>query len=88
MCLHHGWVWYTTAAEQYNNKIYQYTAALILVAAAVPQSITHNKVVFVIRLSLGKLLVNLSQVVVKRTKYPTNTFTNGVVDRTWVFRKA
>ena len=38
----------------------------------------------VIRLSLGKLLVNLLQVV-KRTNTPLNTLTNGVVDRPWVF---
>ena len=38
----------------------------------------------VIRLSLGKLLVNLLQVV-KRTNTPLITLTNGVVDRPWVF---
>ena len=38
----------------------------------------------VIRLSLGKLLVNLLQVV-KRTNTQLITLTNGVVDRPWVF---
>ena len=38
----------------------------------------------VIRLSLGKLLVNLLQVV-KRTNTPLNTLTNGVVGRTMGF---
>ena len=38
----------------------------------------------VIRLSSGKLLVKLLQVV-KRTTTLTNTLTNGVVDRPWVF---
>ena len=38
----------------------------------------------VIRLSLGKLWVNLVQVV-KRTNTPLITLTNGVVDRPWVF---
>ena len=38
----------------------------------------------VIRLSLGKLLVNLLQVV-KRTKTPLITLTNGVVGRTMGF---
>ena len=46
--------------------------------------ILHCQILNVIRLSLGKLLVNLWQVV-KRTNYPTNTSTNGVVGRPWVF---
>ena len=37
-----------------------------------------------IRLSFGKLLVNLLQVV-KRTNTPLITLTNGVVGRPWVF---
>ena len=40
--------------------------------------------VSVIRLSLGKLLVNLLQVV-KRTNTPLISLTNGVVDRPWDF---
>ena len=38
----------------------------------------------VIRLSLGKLLVNQLKVV-KRTNTPLNSLTNGVVGRPWVF---
>ena len=38
----------------------------------------------VVRLSLGKLLVNLLQVV-KRTNIPPISLTNGVVDRPWFF---
>ena len=45
---------------------------------------TDNLPTNVIRLSLGKLWVNLWQVV-KRTNTPLNTLTNGVVDRPWVF---
>ena len=45
---------------------------------------TINRHNFVIRLSLGKLLVNLLQVV-KRTNTPTNFLTKGVVGRTMGF---
>ena len=43
----------------------------------------HHYFSSVIRLSLGKLLVNLLQVV-KRTNTPLISLTNGVVDRPWV----
>ena len=43
-----------------------------------------TRIANVIRLSLGKLLVNQLQVV-KRTNTPLNSLTNIVVGRTWVF---